>query len=92
MAEHWMRRHFFVGVELLVEGIGTSVNVIIHVDGNYLPATKGVGTTLHAPSCALLGIVSDSPNLNANVNPLLTFPSSAITGKPAWMLPLTYQT
>ncbi|KAM1126474.1 hypothetical protein ACFX2B_041149 [Malus domestica] len=87
-----MRRHFFVGVELLVEGIGTSVNVIIHVDGNYFPATKGVGTTLHAPSCALLGIVSDSPNLNANVNPLLTFPSSAITGKPAWLLPLTYQT
>ncbi|KAM1141799.1 hypothetical protein ACFX2I_041730 [Malus domestica] len=87
-----MRRHFFVGVELLVEGIGTSVNVIIHVDGNYFLATKGVGTTLYAASCALLGIVSDSPNLNANVNPLLTFPSSAITGKLAWMLPLTYQT
>ncbi|KAB2596535.1 U6 snRNA phosphodiesterase-like [Pyrus ussuriensis x Pyrus communis] len=91
-AEHWMRRHFFVGVELHVEGIDTSVNAIIHVDGNYFPATKGVGTTLHAASCALLSIVSVSPNLNAPVNPFLTFPSSAITGKPAWMLPLTYQT
>ncbi|CAN6565175.1 unnamed protein product [Malus baccata var. baccata] len=60
--------------------------------GNYFPATKGVGTTLHAVSCALLSIVSVSPNLNAPVNPLLTFPSSAITGKLARMLPLTYLT